>query len=679
MTEIFKLFGKIAIENKDANNGIDETKGKAEGAAEKIKAAFSKIGDAAVAVGKTVLAGLGVAATAVSRITKEAIDAYADYEQLVGGVETLFKDSSDKVVEYASQAYKTAGLSANDYMETVTGFSASLLQSLDNDTNAAAEKANTAITDMSDNANKMGTSMESIQNAYQGFAKQNYTMLDNLKLGYGGTKEEMERLLSDAEKISGIRYDISSFADITDAIHVVQTEMGITGTTAKEAATTIQGSVSTMKASWTNLLAGLADENQDFDTLLSNFVDSVITVFDNIIPRVKIVFDKIPSLVSGVVEQIPQLIEDILPSLITAATNLLQGLTNALPQLLDTVLDILPTITTAAVGVLTSFVQVIADNTELVVEAAINIIQALTDAFIADAPELVPACVEIMVTLATALLNNLPTVIECVFDIIIAIFDAFGSYDWTTLAEDLIMGLINGINNGLIALVAKIVELCKSMINAFKSYFGINSPSTVMQEQGGFLADGLINGIKALPEKVAEIFGNIKDKIKTLIEGARDTVKSAIDKIKSFFNFSWSLPKLKMPHITIEGEFSLDPLSVPHFGIEWYAKGGILNDAAAFGINPASNSLMVGGEAGPEAVAPIETLQAYVKAAVAEQNNRLNNTMDKLIAMLGEYLPGIADSADKQVVLSTGEVVGALTPYIDTELGNITRLRERGC
>lgn len=243
--------------------------------------AFKKKFDTVKGYAGKAVKGIAVGATAVSAslgaIGTAAVKAYSDYEQLIGGVETLFKDSSDTVRNYADQAYKTAGMSANQYMETVTGFSASLLQSLGNNTKKAAEYGNQAVIDMSDNANKMGTSMESIQNAYQGFAKQNYTMLDNLKLGYGGTKEEMQRLLNDAGKLAGMKFDLSSFADITQAIHVIQTEMGITGTTAEEAATTIQGSLGMVKGAWENLLTGLADPNADISALIDNVINSVET------------------------------------------------------------------------------------------------------------------------------------------------------------------------------------------------------------------------------------------------------------------------------------------------------------------------------------------------------------------------------------------------------------------
>lgn len=241
---------------------------------------------------QAIISGVKKLASAVTEIGKASFEGYSQYEQLVGGVETLFKESAGIVQNYAKTAYKTAGLSANEYMSTVTSFSASLLQGLGNDTAAAAEYADMAITDMADNANKMGTSMEAIQNAYQGFAKQNYTMLDNLKLGYGGTKAEMERLLEDAAKIKAangemVTYSIDSFADMVDAIHVVQTEMGITGTTAKEAESTIEGSIASMKSAWANLATGMADDTADMGQLTQDFVDSVNIAAGNIIPRIK--------------------------------------------------------------------------------------------------------------------------------------------------------------------------------------------------------------------------------------------------------------------------------------------------------------------------------------------------------------------------------------------------------
>ena len=297
-----------------------------------------------------------VAAYAIKELVKlgkAALDAYADFEQLEGGVKKIFgEDTAETVMKNAERAYQTAGISANKYMEQVTSFSASLIQSLEGDTAKAAQVADMAIQDMADNANTFGTSMESIQNAYQGFAKQNYTMLDNLKLGYGGTKEEMARLLEDAEKISGIKYDISNLSDVYEAIHVIQTELSVTGTTAKEAASTISGSVSMMKASWENLLIAIGS-GEGLDAAVNNFLSSLATVAQNIIPRVITIAG---SVVKGLVKAIPKVMQGLAKAISNYAdtinsksankwvsagvkllTSLLKGILKAAPQLLAAV------------------------------------------------------------------------------------------------------------------------------------------------------------------------------------------------------------------------------------------------------------------------------------------------------------------------------------------------------
>jgi hypothetical protein len=312
---LFDLFVRIGVQ--------DEATDKLAGIGDKLKGGLA-------AAGTVAAAGVGAAATAVAALTKQAVAGYAETEQLRGGVETLFKESASTIEAYANEAYKTAGLSANEYMATVTGFSASMLASLGGDTAAAAEMADLAITDMADNANKMGTDISMIQNAYQGFAKQNYTMLDNLKLGYGGTKEEMQRLLDDAAKLSGMEFDISSFADITEAIHIVQEEMGIAGATAAEAESTISGSAAAMKSAWTNLVAGLADENANVDQLLGNFLSSVQVAAGNVLPIIQKTLSNIGSVLEergpemvasgavllaklgmGIIKAIPGIIEEL--------------------------------------------------------------------------------------------------------------------------------------------------------------------------------------------------------------------------------------------------------------------------------------------------------------------------------------------------------------------------------
>lgn len=361
---LLDLFVKISVDDGDVDKGFSETSSKAETLAGKLKGGLAT----AAKVGGAAIAAAGAAAVA---ITKQAVENYGEYEQLVGGVETLFKSSADTVMQYAANAYQTAGMSANEYMTTVTAFSASLLQSMGNDTDAAAEKANLAITDMSDNANKMGTDMQSIQNAYQGFAKQNYTMLDNLKLGYGGTKEEMQRLLDDANALNAAQgnytnYTIDSYADIVDAIHTVQTEMGITGTTQLEASTTIQGSIAAMKAAYDNFITGLGDENADMAELTANLLGSTVTVAENLLPVVEkilenigvVVQEKGPEMIEKfvgyAVEKLPQVIELGMKMVLA----IVSGLADNLPQIVRSALDMMATIVKTFVSSLPDIVNV---------------------------------------------------------------------------------------------------------------------------------------------------------------------------------------------------------------------------------------------------------------------------------------------------------------------------------
>ena len=318
-----------------------------------------------------IMAGIKAVASGIKSLVSGAVESYGEYEQLVGGVETLFGSSADTVIKNAENAYKTAGISANAYMETVTSFSASLLQSMGNDTEAAAKKADQALTDMSDNANKMGTDMSSIQNAYQGFAKQNYTMLDNLKLGYGGTKEEMERLIADANALNAAQgnytnYSIESYADIVDAIHTVQTEMGITGTTALEASTTIEGSIGAMKAAYQNFVTGLGDQNADIGALTEQLIESAGTVAENVLPVIENVVKNIaetvkkqgPDMITKFVAYATEKLPDILNLGLQLVLSLVKGLAQNLPQLVQGTLQMVDTIVKAFVDSLPDIIEV---------------------------------------------------------------------------------------------------------------------------------------------------------------------------------------------------------------------------------------------------------------------------------------------------------------------------------
>ena len=441
-TELAKAYVQIIPSAQGIGSDLEDIMDDAAGKAGKKSGStlLSGIGSTLAKGAAVAGAGLAAAAGGVTALSKTALSAFADYEQLTGGVETLFGDSADIIFKYAESAYQTAGLSANEYMETVTSFSASLLQSLDGDTAAAADYAQKAITDMSDNANKMGTSMESIQNAYQGFAKQNFTMLDNLKLGYGGTKAEMERLLEDAMEISGVEYDISSYADIVEAIHVVQTNMGITGTTALEASTTITGSVNAMKSAWTNFLTSMNGTEDQMQKSTDALVDSVVTAAGNIIPKLSAI---IPNIVNGIgnlitalLPEIPTILNTLLPAIIQGASALVQQLVTVLPQILKSLTETIPMLIDAIMTML-----------PLLLQAAIEILDALVQGLIQSLPLLIPAAVDMIVELADSLIDNL--------DLILA------------AAVDLVIALTVGIMDALPRLLEKLPELVTSLVETF--------------------------------------------------------------------------------------------------------------------------------------------------------------------------------------------------------------------
>ena len=414
--DLFDLYAKISMDTSEYYNNLDEAGSKTSAFADKLKTGLAT-------AAKVGAAGLATAAAGITALTKQSVENYAEYEQLVGGVETLFADSADTVMAYAQNAYKTAGLSANEYMETVTAFSASLLQSLGGDTEAASEKADRAITDMADNANKMGTAMESIQNAYQGFAKQNYTMLDNLKLGYGGTKEEMQRLLTDAQKISGIEYDISSYADIVDAIHVVQEEMGIAGTTAKEAGETISGSIAATKSAWSNLVTGIADENADLDGLVNNLIESIITVAGNIGPRLEVILSGIGMLgekmapliaegLSTAVEKAPEFLTAAANMIVTLGSALMaqsdlliQGAFDLVLVLADGLVAGVGSLADGAAQIMASLAMWIEEYSDVMAEKALTIILTLVESIVSNLPEIVVAAAQIIGALATGVIR----------------------------------------------------------------------------------------------------------------------------------------------------------------------------------------------------------------------------------------------------------------------------------
>jgi len=485
------------------------------------QAGLKSLGSMAAKGLATITAAVGAGVVALG---KQAVSAYADYEQLVGGVETLFKNSASLVEKYADNAFKTAGMSANTYMENVTSFSASLLQSLGGDTEAAAKVADMAITDMSDNANKMGTDMGRITDAYQGFAKQNYTMLDNLKLGYGGTKTEMQRLLADATKLTGIKYNINNLNDVYQAIHVIQGELGITGTTAKEASTTIQGSASAMKAAWENLLVGLADDTQDFDTLLDNLVDSVGVFAGNIMPRVETALGGITKLVAALAPQIanglPQLTAELLPKFveigISFIQSLLTGISAGLPQLSRAALDIVISLT---VGILNMLPQVASVGIELVARLISGIGEEL--------PYLLSTATTITTQLISTILESAPDVLDA--------------------GITLLMGLVLAVPEVIQQLLSALPDIVTTILNFLTDSVPLllDGSITLLMAIVDAIPEIIILLVEALPEIINTLINGLADAIPDLLQAAINFLMAIIDAIPTIITaLSTNLPKI---------------------------------------------------------------------------------------------------------------------------------------
>ena len=519
-----------------------------------------------------------IAAAGIGKALSMAINEGAALEQSIGGIETLFKESADTMKAYADEAYRTAGISANSYMEQSTSFAASLLQSLGGDTAKAAEAANQAIIDMADNSNKMGTSLELIQNAYQGFAKQNYTMLDNLKLGYGGTKEEMERLLADAQELSGVEYDISNLADVYSAIHVIQENLDITGTTAKEAATTLSGSFASMKASAQNFLGNLT-LGKDIQPSLNALVETTSTyLFDNLLPAIGNIIMALPgaigtfitsampllheqglnfiqSISSGIASGIPNVLSNVLPMIMQFTAemranfgeivdagmelllNVAQGIANAMPDLIAYV----PTIVSNIAGCIN-------DNFPKILETAFNIIVTLVKGLIDAIPVIIDNMPQIIsaiwdtltainwLNLGSTIINGIgkgigsvgSSIKEKIVEIGKKAWESFKNINWLQLGKDIINGIKNGITGAVGGLVNSVKDAASNAFNSVKNFFGIASPSKLMeQEIGKWIPLGMAVGID-------DEAGAVSNALEEMNKGAMASLDTSVDLSSGF-------------------------------------------------------------------------------------------------------------------------------------------------
>lgn len=642
-----------------------------------------------------------IIAAGIGDVIRQAISEGADLEQSLGGIETLFKDNADIVKQYAQEAYRTAGLSANEYMENVTGFSASLLQGLGGDTAKAAEIANMAMIDMSDNANKMGTDMESIQYAYQGFAKQNYTMLDNLKLGYGGTKEEMARLLEDAQKISGVEYDMSNLSDVYEAIHVIQENLGITGTTAEEASETISGSLASVKAAWSNLLADMTlgnDVSGDIEALsetvmaaaknilpaIANIIGSAPAIIIEVLqtlgpPLIDAGMEMVSNLASGLGESMPTLVDNaltvvltivnaildnidvLIESGLTLVIGLVTGILNALPKLIEavpvivstiltTLLSLIPEVIAAGLNLFTSLVS----DLPTIISNIVNIIPVLIDAIIGAVCELIPMIINTGVELLTSLVTNVPDIITAILEvvpvIIVSLLEAITELApmLVTAGFDLLTGLVKLLPEIIVAIVKAVVAIIDAIINTVVT-IGNEFPQI-----GKNLIDGLWNGIK---NGWSSLSTNVKNMANSLIKDIKDTFG------------------IHSPSVVFKDEVG----KMLDYGLADGIKenadvvSNAMNDISDLATDSMETDVVMNAVAGKQ-IASFNQSDAKLSKNDAYAIFRSNEEkMNRIISLLEQCL-----QQRSNVYLDKDVIVGQLAPDIDRELGSLSNKYQRG-
>nr|DAI40558.1 MAG TPA: tail tape measure protein [Caudoviricetes sp.] len=708
MSSIFELFGTIALNTGGAEKQLAKISAAGKKVGSVLGKGFKVAGEAALQMGKVIGAGVAAGTTAMGKLVSSAMSAYASYEQLEGGVKKLFGDDAQNLVmEYARNAYRTAGLSANEYMDTVTSFSASLISSLGKDTVAAAAYADLAITDMADNANTFGTSMEDIQNAYKGFSKQNYTMLDNLKLGYGGTQKEMERLLADASKLSGVKYKIENFSDIIEAIHVIQDNQGIAGTTAAEAEKTISGSVNAAKAAWKNLLSGLADGEQDIDQLVSNLSETVLTAAQkNIVPRLQTMAPRlvqaVQTLVSTLGPQLPGIINTILPGMVEAATTLITGLADVLPDLLGSIIDVLPSVVKQIGGALKKlFPSLLKTFKSLIGKIDFKGLgQAIGSGL-------------------RSIVTNLPQILSDIGNAI--------KWAWENIAYPLIQGIFKGIFGIDLPDWDKVAESISDWWEDVKTAVGgaleiafkaigdaLTSAKEAVEKWWGnvkalfgnllTIVFGLGTGDdqEAAKEAVTKWWGEVKTKIGGALSimwhllnpfNIAKQVKNAWDRATKGLNLTvgWKTVQQTVEILTNPETNPLNPdshyqqvISTPEGrgamrNAGWeviksfftHASGAVFSKPTLFDTHSGYHLV---GEAGAEAVAPIGVLQSYVRSAVNDVVGKsMEHKLDQLLTAIQTGFGGM----NQQIVLDTGVIVGATAGKMDKRLGRMALRKGR--
>lgn len=517
MSDIGKAYVQIIPTAEGIKGKLTEMfDGEAASAGGKAGGSFaSGMGKALGGAAKVAAGAVAAASTAVGALAKQSVDAYADFEQLEGGIETLFGSAAPHVMQNAQKAFLSAGQSANEYMETSIQSAAALINSLGGDQAEAARLMDVSIVDMADNVNKMGTTMEGVQNAYRGFSRGNFTMLDNLALGFAGTKEGMQQLLDKAKELSGVEYDIESYADIVQAIHVVQEEMGIAGTTMKEGTDTISGSLATLKSAWSNLIAGFGRDDINLDKLISDVVNSAETVLKNLQPIVEKALIGISSFIEKaapiIAEKLPVIIENTLPSVLNAAVSLVNSLVQALPQILSALASALP-------GALKQMLSALTENADTFADSAVDMIVMLADALIENADEIARGATELIVKLTEALLEHTDELLICAVKLVIALTDAIieSRDELLSAGPELMDSLVDGIMGSLF----KLDELGPATINRFIDALQLYMPNLFPAGM-----NFIINVIQGIIKALDKLFGAGEDSVSEFGKGVEAQIE----------------------------------------------------------------------------------------------------------------------------------------------------------
>lgn len=635
--------------------GVNKIEKEMGGEGEKSGKSFSEgFGKVLGGAGKVAASALAIGTAAVGKFTQEAVSAFSQYEQLVGGVETLFGDEVGATIEAnAQKAFATAGLSANQYMDTVTSFSASLIQSLGGDQAAAAEVADRAIIDMADNANKMGTSMESIQNAYSGFAKGNFTMLDNLKLGYGGTGEEMKRLIEDASKMTDIQEKLgitvdkgdTSFANIANAISVVQANLGIAGATAAEASTTIEGSINSLKGAWANLTTAIG-AGEDLGPYIDNLVETALTALDNLMPTIQRALEGIGDLVVGLApiisEQLPILMDALLPNLLTAATALVSGVVTAIPTIIQALVSALP-------SVVETICQTLISNLPMIIDAALQLIITLASGIAQALPDLIPQIVEVVLTIVDTLLNNIDMLVDVAIEFIMAFAEGIITATPRLIekAPEIIIKLVEAIIENLPKVLEAAVELILMLVKGIVDSFG------KLLEVGAQIVDNVKNGFS---KKVEDAKNWGRDMIQNFINGILEKwndLKASVSKVaqsvKDFLGFS---EPDKGPLSNFH-TYAPDMMQLFASGIK--QNSSLVTDA----LNGVGASVMNTGFN----VNGIASIGGTIDANVSSNN---------ALGVIEGLLVQLIDASSRNIVLDTGALVGGTVGAYNQALGQIS-------